>query len=552
MMYSVGATLVATFVARTKNFYVVSYEKPLQSTRDFTPFRPHPPARADSSKLVNRMSNKKRIMMIRPGKWFPRMAFGPPLGLLSLVPVLRRKFPDTFDIKLVEQALYDLSTGDIKQQMEDFRPDLVLISCLSVEANEMREAAAMSKTLFPEVPVWLGGSHSTVFYDWELLTGNVDAVCIGEGEHTFEEMIRAWLYDKPLDDVPGVALFHDGAVVTTGARPPIEDLDSLDLPAWDLVDLGVYSNLTSMNTFVKARPWALLFTSRACPFHCVYCHNVFGKKPRWRSVEHVLEEIELLYYDYGVRELHIVDDIFNLNLPRAKSICDQIVERGLDIKIAFPNGLRGDRMDRELIRKLKAAGTYSITYAVETASPRLQKLIKKNIDLEKMKEVIAWTDEEKLITQAFFMLGFPTETLEEMEMTISYALNSRLMRAWFFTVVVYPRTELFEIAKREYPEFDFSGYNFFNLRYWSEEPFYNRVTGIDVYKIQRKGYRRFFMRPSIILGIFSRFPKNRWLLIGLYYGGRSVLTSLNRLEWLIRPVQKRVVQLLARRKKNPA
>jgi len=473
------------------------------------------------------------------------MAFGPPLSLMSLVSVLRKKFAGLFEIELVEQALYDLTMEEIKQRMENFRPDLVLLSCLSVEANEMREVAALSKAVFPEVPVWLGGPHATVFYDWELEAGNIDAVCIGEGEKTFEEMVNAWLSGKDLDDVPGLALVHDGKVVRTGDRPPIEDLDSLDPPAWDLIDLHIYAHYTSMNTFVKATPWALLFTSRACPFHCVYCHNIFGKKPRRRSVDHVMEEVDLLYHEYGVRELHIIDDIFNLDLPRAKEICDRIIDRKLDLKIAFPNGLRGDRMDRELVRKLKEAGTYSITYAVETASPRMQKIIKKNINLEKMKEVIAWTDEEKLITQAFFMLGFPGETREEMEMTVNYALNSRLLRAWFFTVVVYPRTELFEIAKREYPDFDFSGYDLFNLRYWSEQPFYTRVTGIDVYKIQRNAYRRFFMRPSIILKIFSRFPKNRWLFIGLYYGTRSILTSLNKIELLFRPLQRKIIHYLA-------
>lgn len=480
--------------------------------------------------------------MIRPGTRFPRMGFAQPLGLLSLASVLRHNFPDSFDIKLVEQAIYDISVSELRQAMEDYRPHLVVMSCMSVEAYEMREAAALSKSLFPDTPVWLGGPHATIFYDWELEAGNVDAICVGEGEETFKHMVRSFLEEKPLDDVPGLALRRDGEVIRTADRPPIEDLDSLPLPAWDLVDFKAYSRNTSMNAFVKASPWSLLFTSRACPFRCVYCHNIFGKKPRWRSVERVMDEIELLYHEHGVRELHIVDDIFNLDLARAKSICDEIVNREISVNIAFPNGLRGDRMDRELVRKLRAAGAYTITYAVETASPRLQKLIKKNVDLEKLKEVIAWTDEEKIITQGFFMLGFPGETMEEMKMTIDYAVNSRLLRAWFFTVVVYPRTELFEIAKREYPEFDFSGYNFFNLRYWAEEPFYTSVTGTDVYKVQKNAYRRFFLRPRIIAGIFSRFPKNRWMFIGLYWGVRSVLTSLTRIEVLLRPLQRKIIR----------
>lgn len=458
------------------------------------------------------------------------MGFAQPLGLLSLIAVLRERFPQRFEFKLVEQALYDLDITEVKQKIREFKPDLVMMSCLSVEANELRELAGICKELLPEAPVWIGGPHATVFYDWELETGNVDAVCLGEGEETLTEMVQAWLDQRPLDDVPGLALRRDGKIVTTRERPPIEDLDSLPLPAWDLIDFDMYSTVTSMNAFVKYSPWSLFFTTRACPFQCIYCHCIFGKKVRKRSVEHVMKELELLTEKHGVKEIHIVDDIFNLDLPRAKAICDEIVKRGIKVSIAFPNGMRGDRIDRELIRKLKAAGCYSITYAVETASERLQKRIKKNLDLEKVRQAIEWTDREGLIAQSFFMLGFPGETMEEMQETIDFAVNSRLIRAWFFTVVVYPRTGLYDMAKEEYPDFDFSGYNFFNLRYWAEEPFYTRVTGTDVYKVQRDAYRAFFLRSSIIARIMIRFPKNKWFLKGLYWGIRSVFTSLTRVE----------------------
>jgi anaerobic magnesium-protoporphyrin IX monomethyl ester cyclase len=477
------------------------------------------------------MADKKRIMMIRPGKRFARMVFGPPLGFLSLIAMLRRHFPDRFEIKLVEQALYNLTTEQVRQRMAAFRPDLVCFSCLSVEADEMHELAAITKQLFPEVPVWVGGPHASVFYDWEIETGNVDAACIGEGEQTFIEMVQAWLEGRPLDGVPGLALSRGGQFATTAPRAPIADLDSLPLPAWDLIDLHRYDREWSMNGFVHSTPWAIIFTTRACPYQCIYCHCIFGKKVRKRSIENVMAELELLVKQHGVREIHIVDDIFNLDLERAKAICDRIIAQKLDIKIAFPNGLRGDRMDRELIRKLKKAGCYSITYAVETASPRLQKRIKKNLDLEKVREVIAWTDEEKMICRAFFMLGFPGETLEELKMTVDYAVSSRILHASFFTVVVYPRTGLFEMAKEVYPEMDLSTqYSFFNLRYWAETPFYTRATGIDLYKIQRNAYRAFLLRPSLIARIFLRFPKNMTFLKGIYYGLRATLHSLMAVE----------------------
>lgn len=169
----------------------------------------------------------------------------------------------------------------------------------------------------------------------------------------------------------------------------------------------------------------------------------------------MLAEIELPTGKYGVKEIHVVDDIFDIDLARAKRICDLITEKGIKITLAFPNALRVDMMDRELIQKLKRAGCYVITYAIDTASPRIQKLPGKNVDLDKARRITSWTNEEHIITHGLFMIGFPGETREEMEMTKKWALDSELWLPMFFMAVVYPHTRLFEIARETYPDFDF-------------------------------------------------------------------------------------------------
>jgi len=476
--------------------------------------------------------------LVKSGKRFSRMGFGQPLGLLYLISVLRERYPGKYEIDFVEQALYDLSTEDLRLRFKKFEPDIVGFSALSAEAGEMENAARVMKEENPGVKTVLGGPHASVFFDWALKAGNIDYVVMNEGEETFPELLETLLRDEPVDKVPGLALRRDGHIFQTPLREFIDDLDSVPFPAWDLIDFERYSVQITMNGFCHSTPWAMLFTTRACPFKCAYCHCIFGKKVRKRSVENVIAEIELLSKRYLVKELHIVDDIFNIDIPRAKRICDEIVERKIDVKIAFPNGLRADIMDLELIKKLKAAGCYCITYAVETASPRLQKLIHKNLNLDKVKQAIEWTYDEGIITQAFIMLGFPTETLEEIKMTIAWCINSKLIRCWFFTVVVYPRTELLEIAKQAYPDFDFSNYDWFDLRYWSETPFYSRVTPYDGYKIQRDAYRRFFLRPSIIFKILWWFPKNTMFIRGMWWGFRAVFTSFMKLEPIFRPVRK--------------
>ncbi len=480
----------------------------------------------------------KKIMLIKPGRRYGGMGYGQPLGLLFLISILRRRFPGKYEIDFVEQALYDLDNDTLMARFRKFDPDLVGFSACSIEAGEMEAAAKVIKQLKPACKTVLGGPHASFFFDWALKSGNIDLVVMNEGETTFPELLEALEQDRPLEAVKGLAFMKDGQPFQTPEREFIEDLDSLPLPAWDLIDFSRYSRQITMNGYYHSAPWAMIFTTRACPFKCAYCHCLFGKKVRKRSVENVLAEIELLTQKYGVKELHIVDDIFNIDLDRAKKICDEIVARKIKVKICFPNGIRADMMDRELIRKLKAAGCYCITYAVETASPRLQKLISKNLDLEKTKQVIAWTYDEGIITQAFTMLGFPTESLDELKMTVDYALDAKLLRVFFFTVVVYPRTELLEIAKKSYPDFDFSGYDWFDLLYWSQTPFYSRVTPYDGFKIQRNAYRRFYFRPHIIFNIIRRFPKNRTLLLGIWWGLRASFPILFKIQAAFRPVRK--------------
>ena len=480
----------------------------------------------------------QRIMLIRPGVRFSRMGFAQPLGLLYLVSVLRRDFPGEFEIELVEQALEDLSLEEMRERIQGFDPDLIGFSCLSVEADEMQRVARVAKEVKPGCVTVLGGPHATVFYDYALQDPNLDLVVLSEGEITFPELLRALREDRPLDEVAGIVFKREGRLVQTLPREHVVDLDSIPLPAWDLIAFQRYAVQYSMNAFSHSPPWAILFTSRACPYQCTYCHNIFGKKVRYRSVENVMAEIELLTRTYGVRELHIVDDIFNLDLERAKRICDEIVARGLKVKIAFPNALRGDLMDRELIHKLKSAGCYAITYAVETASPRLQKLIKKNLNLDKVREAIAWSYDEGIIPHGFFMLGFPGETLEEMKLTVDFALSAKLLRPLFFTVVIYPRTGLYELAQKEYPHFDFSSWKMFDMQYLSETPFYTKATGLDLFKLQRDAYRRFFFRPKTLAVLVWRFPKNMFLLRGIYWGLRTTFVSLLKLEPFFRPLRK--------------
>jgi len=277
-----------------------------------------------------------------------------------------------------------------------------------------------------------------------------------------------------------------------------------------LIPIRKYKNFVRMSNTGRG-DFMALFTSRACPFKCIYCHSLFGKKFRKRSPENVLEEIRQLYHEYGIREFEVIDDIFNCDLKRAKRICDLIIASGMRIRLTFPNGIRGDHMDEEFILKLRRAGTIFMAFAVETATPRLQKMLKKNVRLDKIKRNITLARRAGILCQGFFMLGFPTETREELQATVDFAVDSDLHAAHLFVVNAYEGTKLAEIArdlgKRVHSDFEdtymSSGFN--NLTDLSDK---------DLDAIRRRGIRRFWLKPSRVWAILRDYPdKDRFPIL---------------------------------------
>jgi radical SAM superfamily enzyme YgiQ (UPF0313 family) len=452
-----------------------------------------------------------RIFLVKVGHRTARQKFGQPLGIMMLAAYLRREMPGV-ELKLRDMLPDNLTIADLVREIRDYQPDILGISAMTYESEEMAALAKAVKAFRPDLPIVAGGPHATTMPLRVLALPEVDLIVRNEGEVTFAELAPRLLAGERQPEIPGVGFRRNGQPYLTPPRAFHPDLDSLPFPAWDLVRMERYWDIPRFGTAYRFRPYMSVFSSRACPFNCTYCHRLFGQKFRARSVENVIEELKILYHQHGVREIHFIDDCFNFDQKRAMAICDRIVEEGLRIAINFPNGVRGDIMTPELLRKLKEAGTYRITYAVESGSPRIQKYMKKNLKLDRVKEMIAETDRLGMMVDGFFMVGFPTETREEVQATLNFALESRLHSANFFFVTPFEGTELWQQALQAGMQVQADSDRF---TYFYPETDLSEVPPQELARMVSRAFLRFYLNLWRLWRILRLFPNKKqlpWLL----------------------------------------
>ena len=242
--------------------------------------------------------------------------------------------------------------------------------------------------------------------------------------------------------------------IVTPAAQQITDLDRLPFPDRSMVDLEKYCNYIGQ---VMVKNTISLQTARGCPYQCAYCSKIWGRNHVFRSADSIFEEMKL-YYDMGVRRFSIFDDIFNLNRENGMRFLEMIVKKNMDVQLFFPNGLRGDLLTKDYIDLLVEAGLTATALALETASPRLQTLIKKNLKLDVFRENIEYFCQKhpQVILELFSIHGFPTETEEEARMTLDFIKSLHWVHfPYIFNLKIYPHTGMADLAmKNGVPEED--------------------------------------------------------------------------------------------------
>lgn len=472
-----------------------------------------------------------KVLLIKPYQLTATITEAPPLGLMCLSASLKQQFKQSVETHVFDMKLLKISPERVVEELEKFKPDIVGVSALNCEAAVSRELAAIIKKHDPSLLTVLGGPYAHKRADEILVESEFDWVINGPGDRTFINAIRRYINGHELGtDIPGLSYRQsDKQLHITNTQDTIDDLDALPIPDWSQVNFDEYSRRMTMLTMQKGRRYASIFTSRGCPYLCNYCHDIFGKRFKFQSAERVIREIEYLHETHGVTEFQIIDDIFNLHKPRVKQIMHEVHRRWPGkLHFCFPNGVRADIIDEEVLDDLRLGGTYAMCVAVESATPRLQDMVEKYLDVDKTQWVIEQADKRGILVIGFFMLGFPTETPAELQATMDFALKSKLTLAHMFTVIPQPGTPLYPIAETENKKAlllstkdDEEG----KLSYRGERgaaSWYERTYGFPLNAYIHRNVLKFYFSPSRLWRILRRVPM-RSIIQNSYYFARMEL-----------------------------
>jgi len=405
----------------------------------------HLPAQKAQADILSRLSKCRRVLLIEAndqrrwvgGRVVPEVHI-PPVGLMYVASSAQRDHPD-LEIQILETSLEARSDEELVLKLLEFRPDAVGIRSISLFEDELKRVAEVTRRVL-DVPIVGGGPIATARRGALLKAiPELDLLVVGEGELTFSRLLAGTA-------TSGLVTRNGDHFVDSGDGDVGDNLDDLPNPDYSLVDLGRYEK--HLSYAYNHRRQGVLLTSRGCPFLCTYCNTFAGKTARLRSAENVVAEMEQMSREHAIRDFYVVDDIFNINRKRTEAIFRLIIDLRQDWRLYFVNGLRADIMTRELVDLMADAGTVWVTYAIESGSPRIQKLVKKNMHLQRATEIINYSQDRGLVVNVNTMYGFPTETAAEAQQTLEYLarLHMPSLLPYHFCLRGYDGCEIVEQA----------------------------------------------------------------------------------------------------------
>ncbi|MEA3398318.1 MAG: radical SAM protein [Patescibacteria group bacterium] len=420
--------------------------------------------------------------------------FNPPLGLMYIAGYIQ-KFAPEFEVKIIDCFAEQLDHEQISHKIKDFSPDVIGLTVMSFTLIDSMEIAKIAKSIDSNIKVVFGGPHVNIYERETIDLGNVDYIVLGEGEKNFYHLIKNINNHNNLRNIPGLVYYDQNKnYVHTGLPPLIDNLDKIPFPARNLINNNLYSSVLGTSKRVTT-----MITSRGCPYKCIFCDRPhLGKIFRARSAGNVVSEIKESM-NYGIKEYLIYDDTFTIDRQRVIEICDLIVKEKL--AISWDIRARVNTIDEEILSKLKSAGCVRIHYGVESGTQKILNVLRKGITIDQVKRAFELTNKAGIETLAYFMIGNPTETKEEIKKTIDFAKRLKPDYVHITATMPFPATDLYSWAldKKIIPKDVWLEYAKNPKQEFAPPLWIEHVSENDLHNFIKRAYRGFYFRPSYIV-----------------------------------------------------
>ena len=354
------------------------------------------------------------------------------------------------DILIIDAQFDDLSELEFKRIIEDFSPDLVGVSILTTEYSTIGDTCIdIVKEVNEHTVVVAGGVHVTLLHEDVIKNKKIDYAIRGEGEYVFRDLIKFLNADGPLPSI-GLVYVDENDKTIIQAQSLIADITQLPIPNYSYLDFEKYT-MKAPRDGVDAPPllpYARIQTSRGCPVGCTFCQveNISGKPLRNRSAENLIEELEYLIKEYGIRSVVFEDDNPFMDKKRTKKLLHLMIEKKLDLKWKA-TGVYLPAMDEEIFKLMSESGCLMLNVAIESGNERvLKEIIHKPLKLKTVFEKVELAHKYGLFIVANFIIGLPGESWSEMRDTFTFAEKSKIDYVKFFIANVFSGTKLYDYA----------------------------------------------------------------------------------------------------------
>lgn len=370
-----------------------------------------------------------RVLIINPeshGEW---RGIRPHIGLGYLTQALEDNG--------IEYDYLDMNLGynfkHLQEKINSFNPQLIGVSLLSLEYKKFYSLIAQVKRNNSGIPIVAGGPHVTILKSHVLENcPDLDFGVIYEGEETLVELCRG----NDVSGIKGLIYRSGGEIVQSGPRPFKKNLDELSYPHYKKFELARYV------------PEMEIYSSRGCPHECIFCPNrLISPSFRARSPKNVVDEMEY-WYERGYRQFNFDDDNFNYIKGRVYAICDEVERRGLkNLFLRCSNGIRADRIDRDMLARMKEVGFHYIAFGADAGNNRMLEIVKKGETIEDIEQAVKNACELGYDTKLLFVVGTPEEAWDDVEDKVRLSRKYPIKDVHFYNIIPYPGTELFDWIK---------------------------------------------------------------------------------------------------------